>query len=35
VHSFVTPLISGLLGSTINLSSNATMTLEAQPTNFC
>jgi Flp pilus assembly protein TadG len=28
VHSFVTPLISTILGSTINLSSNATMTLD-------
>jgi Flp pilus assembly protein TadG len=35
VHSFVTPLISTILGSTINLSSNATMTLEGPPTNFC
>ena len=35
VHSFVTPLISNLLGNTIDLSSNATMTLEGQPTNFC
>jgi Flp pilus assembly protein TadG len=35
VHSFVTPLIGGLLGGTIDLSSNATMTLEGQPTNFC
>ena len=32
VHSFVTPLISTILGSTINLSSNATMTLEGPPT---
>jgi Flp pilus assembly protein TadG len=35
VHSFITPLISTILGSTINLSSNATMTLEGPPTNFC
>jgi hypothetical protein len=35
VHSFVTPLISTILGSTINLSSNATMTLEGPPTSFC
>jgi Flp pilus assembly protein TadG len=34
-HSYVIPLISSILGSTINLSSNATMRLEAQPTNFC
>ena len=32
MHSFVTPLISTILGSTINLSSNATMTLEGPPT---
>jgi Flp pilus assembly protein TadG len=35
VHSFITPLIGDLLGGNINLSSNATMTLETQPTNFC
>ena len=35
VHSFVTPLIGTLFGGTIDLSSNATMTLEGQPTNFC
>ena len=35
VHSFVTPLISDLFGGTIDLSSNATLTLEGQPTNFC
>jgi Flp pilus assembly protein TadG len=35
VHSYVVPLIGNLLGGSINLSSNATMTLETQPTNFC
>jgi hypothetical protein len=35
VHSFVTPLIGDLFGGSLNLSSNATMTLEAAPTNFC
>ena len=35
VHTFITPLIGNLLGGTINLSSNATMTLEGQPTNYC
>ena len=35
VHSFVTPLIGNLFGGSVNLSSNATMTLEGQPTNFC
>ena len=35
VHSFVTPLIGDLFGGSMNLSSNATMTLEAPPTNFC
>jgi Flp pilus assembly protein TadG len=35
VHSFVTPLIGDLFGGTVDLSSNATMTLEGQPTNFC
>jgi Flp pilus assembly protein TadG len=35
VHSFVTPLIGNLFGGSIDLSSNATMTLEGQPTNFC
>jgi len=35
VHTFITPIVSSLLGGTINLSSNATMTLEAQPTKFC
>ena len=35
VHSFVSPLIGDLFGGTIDLSSNATMTLEGQPTKFC
>ena len=35
VHSFVTPLIGNLFGGSVNLSSNATMTLEGQRTNFC
>jgi Flp pilus assembly protein TadG len=35
VHSFFFPLISTIVGGSINLSSNATMSLEAQPTNFC
>lgn len=35
VHGYITPLIGNLLGGSINLSSNATMTLETQPTNFC
>jgi Flp pilus assembly protein TadG len=35
VHSFVTPLIGNLFGGSVNLSSNATMTLEGQPTHFC
>jgi Flp pilus assembly protein TadG len=35
VHTFVTPLIGDLFGGTVDLSSNATMTLEGQPTNFC
>ena len=35
VHDFVTPLIGDVLGGSIDLSSNATMTLEGQPTNFC
>jgi Flp pilus assembly protein TadG len=35
VHSFVTPLIGSLFGGSVDLSSNATMTLEGQPTNFC
>jgi Flp pilus assembly protein TadG len=35
VHSFVTPLIGDLFGGTVNLSSNATMTLEGPPTGFC
>jgi Flp pilus assembly protein TadG len=34
-HAFVTPLIGNLFGGTVDLSSNATMTLEGQPTNFC
>jgi Flp pilus assembly protein TadG len=34
-HSFVTPLIGDLFGGSVDLSSNATMTLEGQPTNFC
>jgi Flp pilus assembly protein TadG len=34
-HSFITPLIGDLFGGSLNLSSNATMTLEAPPTNFC
>jgi Flp pilus assembly protein TadG len=35
VHGFVTPLIGDLFGGSIDLSSNATMTLEGQPTDFC
>lgn len=35
VHSFITPLIGDLFDGSMNLSSNATMTLEAPPTNFC
>lgn len=35
VHSFVTPLIGNLFGGSLDLSSNATMTLEGRPTNFC
>ena len=35
VHSFITPIISDLFGESIDLSSNATMTLEGQPTSFC
>jgi Flp pilus assembly protein TadG len=35
VHSFITPLIGDLFGGSLNLSSNATMTLEGPPTNFC
>lgn len=35
VHTFITPLIGDLFGGSLNLSSNATMTLEAPPTNFC
>lgn len=35
VHSFITPIISDLFGGSIDLSSNATMTLEGQPTHFC
>ena len=34
-HSFVFPMISALLGDTINLSSNATFRLEGQPTAYC
>jgi Flp pilus assembly protein TadG len=34
-HTFITPLIGDLFGGSLNLSSNATMTLEAPPTNFC
>ena len=34
-HAFITPLIGDLFGGSLNLSSNATMTLEAPPTNFC
>ena len=35
VHSFVTPIVGSLLGGSIDLSSNATMTLEGQPTKYC
>jgi Flp pilus assembly protein TadG len=35
VHAFVTPLIGDLFGGTINLSSNATLMLEAKPTGYC
>jgi Flp pilus assembly protein TadG len=34
-HSFVFPLISSVLGDTIDLSSNATFRLEGQPTEYC
>jgi Flp pilus assembly protein TadG len=35
VHAFVIPLVSAILGNTINLSSNATFRLEGQPTQYC
>ena len=35
VHSFITPIISDRFGGSIDLSSNATRTLEGQPTSFC
>jgi Flp pilus assembly protein TadG len=35
VHSFVIPLVSAILGNTINLTSNATFRLEGQPTQYC
>lgn len=35
VHQFITPLIGNLFGGSIDLSANATMTLEAPPSNFC
>jgi Flp pilus assembly protein TadG len=35
VHQFITPLIGNLFGGSVDLSANATMTLETQPTNFC
>ena len=34
-HAFVFPLISSILGNTIDLSSNATFRLEGQPTAYC
>ena len=34
-HDYVIPLIGDLLGGTIDLSSNATFRLEAEPTAFC
>jgi len=34
-HAFVFPLISSILGDTIDLSSNATFRLEGQPTAYC
>ena len=35
VHAFVTPLIGDLFGGSVDLSSNATMTLEGKADNFC
>jgi Flp pilus assembly protein TadG len=35
VHNFVTPLIGDIFGGSVDLSSNATMTLEGRPTGFC
>jgi Flp pilus assembly protein TadG len=34
VHNFVTPLIGDLFGGSVDLSSNATMTLEGRTTGF-
>lgn len=35
VHTYLFPIISNVVGGTIDLSSNATMSLDAQPTNYC
>jgi Flp pilus assembly protein TadG len=34
-HAYIIPLISTILGGTIDLSSNATLRLEAAPTKYC
>jgi Flp pilus assembly protein TadG len=34
-HDFIVPLIGDIVGGSLNLSSNATMRLEAEPTHFC
>jgi hypothetical protein len=34
-HTFITPLIGDLFGGSMNLSSNATMMIEAPPDSFC
>jgi Flp pilus assembly protein TadG len=34
-HTFITPLIGDLFGGSMNLSSNATMMIEATPDDFC
>jgi Flp pilus assembly protein TadG len=34
-YTFAIPLIGSIVGGPLDLSSNATMTLEGQPTNYC
>ena len=34
-HNFLIPLVGNLVGGPLDLSSNATMTLETDPTNYC
>jgi len=34
-HQVTIPIVSSIIGTTVNLSSNASMSLDAQPVGYC